>query len=86
MLRPDTDCLSRKRNRMTPEEFTKAKEALGLNNSSAARWLVRSRRTIIRYQYPADDPRNSPIPGPVVRTMMHWLEVRGITLDEGGMV
>ena len=71
---------------MTPEEFRQAKEALGLNNSSAARWLVRSRRTIIRYQYPADDPRNSAIPGPVVRTMMHWLEARGITLDEGAVL
>jgi len=71
---------------MTPEEFTKAKEALGFNNESLSMWLGRSRRTIQRYQYPADDPRNSSIPGPVVRTMMHWLEVRGITLDQGGMV
>ena len=71
---------------MTPEEFTKAKKALGFNNSSAARWLYRSRRTIIRYQYPADDPRNSRIPRPVVVVMRHWLKQRGIILDQGGMV
>jgi hypothetical protein len=71
---------------MTPEQFRQAKEALGLNNSSAARWLVRSRQTIIRYQYPADDPRNSQIPGPVVTTMRHWLEQRGIILDQAEQV
>ena len=69
---------------MTPEEFTKAKEALGLNNATAARWLVKSRRTIIRYQYPADDPRNSPIPRPVVDVIRHWLKERGIILDQEG--
>ena len=71
---------------MTPEEFTKAKEALGLNNTNAAAHLVRSRRTIIRYQYPADDPRNSRIPRPVVVVMRHWLKQRGIILDQGRMV
>ncbi len=71
---------------MTPEEFTKAKEALGFNNSSAARWLYRSRRTIIRYQYPADDPRNSRIPKTIENVLRHWLKERGIILDQGRMV
>ena len=86
MLRPDTDCLSRKRNRMTPEEFTAARKALGLSNRLMANHLIRSIRTIQRYQYSADDPRNSRIPKPVVTTIRHWLKERGIILDQGGMV
>ena len=67
---------------MTPEEFTRAKLALGLNNTNAAAHLVRSRRTIQRYQYASDDPRNSKIPELVVRVIRHWLENREITLEE----
>lgn len=67
---------------MTPDEFTAALAALGMSNSSAARWLTRSRRTIQRYQYPSDDPRNSKIPQPVADVIRHWLKERGITTPE----
>ena len=67
---------------MTPEEFGEALTALGMNNYSAARWLFRSRRTIQRYRYPADDPRNSRIPKPVEDVIRHWLTERGITTPE----
>ncbi len=67
---------------MTPEEFHAARKALGLSNRLMANHLARTKRTVQRYQYEADDPRNSKIPQPVVRVIRHWLEVRKITLPE----
>ncbi len=67
---------------MTPEEFTEAIKALGMDNSSMARWIGRSRRTVQRYQYPLDDPRSSPIKPPLVRLIRHWLKERGIDTPE----
>ena len=67
---------------MSPEEFTASRKALGLSNRLMANHLARTRRTIQRYQFNADDPRNSKIPQAVVRTIRHWIENRGITLEE----
>ena len=67
---------------MSPEEFKASRKALGMSNRLMANHLTRTIRTIQRYQYGADDPRNSKIPQLVARVIRHWLENRGITLPE----
>ena len=57
---------------MEPEEFTRLRKAMGYSNSFLARALGRSRQTVLRYQYPSDDKRNSRVPNAVQNLMRHW--------------
>lgn len=58
---------------MTPEEFRQARALMGLTQEQMAEALGRSVRTVQRFQYDEDDPRNSRIPAGVAKLVRRWV-------------